>query len=252
MQDHAITAPYESYRTLARAGYRGYVLESAGDSTETALTELSGCAPIEAGGRGTVYRFQSGEGEGEGIVRVYRRGGAIRHVLKETYFFDNRPRREFAVHHHALQQGLSVPPLMGVAWRQTGPAFRGRIATGYIHADHLQQWLKAASPPNTNRMHAVGESIRRMHDIGISHADLQVRNILMAQDRVYLIDFDRAVVHAQLADKSRLRNLMRLQRSFVKNNMPLTAFHAICAGYGAERFPGWSAQLTRRQEESSP
>jgi 3-deoxy-D-manno-octulosonic acid kinase len=205
---------------------------------------------MDAGGRGVVYRFQSGEGEG--IVRVYRRGGAIRHVLKETYLFDNRPRKEFSVHYYALQHGLPVPPLLGVVWRQTGPAFRGRIATGYIHAEHLQRWLEATCAPDTNRLHEVGASIRRMHDVGISHADLQVRNILMAQDHAYLIDFDRAVVHPQLADKYKLRNLIRLRRSFVKNSVPLKTFHAICAGYGAERFPGWMEQLSRGRENPSP
>lgn len=153
-QDFAITTPYKSYRPITKPGYQGYVLESGGDIIEAALTDPTACTHLDAGGRGAVYRFQADDGDG--IVRVYRRGGAIRHILKETYFFDNRPRKEFEVHHYALEQGLSVPPLLGVTWRQFGPAFRGCIATGYLQSEHLQHWLKQHSKPDADRLYEVG------------------------------------------------------------------------------------------------
>jgi 3-deoxy-D-manno-octulosonic acid kinase len=62
----------------------------------------------------------------------------------------------------------------------------------------------------------IGAGIRRFHDHGVIHADLNARNILVdAADTVFLIDFDRARripgASAQFA-----ANLERLRRSFDK------------------------------------
>jgi 3-deoxy-D-manno-octulosonic acid kinase len=63
---------------------------------------------------------------------------------------------------------------------------------------------------------AVGSTIRLFHDQGVVHADLNARNILVTpENRVYLIDFDRARIRT--ADTRAFRaNLKRLRRSLDK------------------------------------
>ena len=62
----------------------------------------------------------------------------------------------------------------------------------------------------------VGRVVRRFHEAGVVHADLNARNILLDDDgRLHVLDFDRATV----APRSRRRfraNLERLHRSLVK------------------------------------
>jgi 3-deoxy-D-manno-octulosonic acid kinase len=41
---------------------------------------------------------------------------------------------------------------------------------------------------------AVGRCIRRFHDAGVHHADLNAHNILLTPEQVYLIDFDRGTL----------------------------------------------------------
>ena len=41
---------------------------------------------------------------------------------------------------------------------------------------------------------AIGRCIRRFHDAGVCHADLNAHNILLTPEQVYLIDFDRGDV----------------------------------------------------------
>jgi 3-deoxy-D-manno-octulosonic acid kinase len=84
---------------------------------------------------------------------------------------------------------------------------------------------------------AVGATIRRFHDAGFCHADLNAHNILLDDTfRVTLIDFDRGTRRA--AGRWRAANLARLQRSLRKVSAAepeaFSADHwaALLAGYG--------------------
>ena len=66
--------------------------------------------------------------------------------------------------------------------------------------------------------------IRRMHDIGIHHGDLHLKNLLLRRKaagtpEVYVIDFDRASIGPPLDVDQRLGNLKRLARSVRKTRV---------------------------------
>jgi 3-deoxy-D-manno-octulosonic acid kinase len=69
----------------------------------------------------------------------------------------------------------------------------------------------------------VGEAIRRFHDAGLDHVDLNCDNILVAGGDVYLIDLDRCRLRVR-GDGSRWQrnNLDRLWRSVEKRIKPVT------------------------------
>jgi hypothetical protein len=58
--------------------------------------------------------------------------------------------------------------------------------------------------------------VRRMHDAGILHRDLNLGNLLAAGDDLYVIDLDGASLHEGLTEAQRFGNLSRLDRSYVK------------------------------------
>ena len=63
---------------------------------------------------------------------------------------------------------------------------------------------------------AIGASIRRFHDFGVIHADLNARNILVGESKqIYLIDFDRARIRKS-ESRAYSANLRRLHRSLQK------------------------------------
>lgn len=190
------------------------------------------------GGRGSVYQFPVGEQRA--IVRRYQRGGAVRHLLKDGYFFDNRPLRELQVWCYAYESDVPVPLPLGVMWYRRGPLYYGAIAAQYIASGHLQAYL-GSGPENDARREVLvraGQAIRDMHARGIVHADLQVRNILIEPEgTVLLIDFDNARKVKAIGDRARYRNLLRLRRSFEKNKIDSRDFEIICEGYGVERLP---------------
>lgn len=210
-------------------GRHAVILKKDCSAVCSALLTEEGLEPWKQEGRGTVYRFQLGDGVG--VFRRYQRGGFIRHFLKDLYFLDNRPLRELAITAYAWHGGLPIPEPLGVCWNRVGPFFRGGIATRWVDSAMLLDLLRAKTVPNELLLR-VGSVIRQMHEMGIYHADLQVRNILVSEDQPLLLDFDNARRYSSLKDADRARNLLRLRRSFDKNGLPQELYQVILRGYG--------------------
>ncbi len=200
-------------------------------------------APLEAAGRGTTYRFATGNADEEGLVRICRRGGLAARALGSAYILGNRPLRELRIHVYACYCGLPVPAPLGAAWRRLGPLLFGRIATRLIPgAVSWHQWLRAG---NTPRAREVGKIIRAFHDRGINHADLNMHNVLLDESRAYIIDLDKASVHFPLSRARRASNLLRLKRSMEKEGHDPEVFDVLCRGYGRLILPAWTELVYR-------
>ena len=99
---------------------------------------------------------------------------------------------------------------------------------------------------------AVGRCIRRFHDAGVYHADLNAHNILLTPEQVYLIDFDRGELRKRgwWADTT----LVRLYRSLEKVTLLAAPesftdedWHSLLAGYRESAgLPQAIASLKRR------
>jgi tRNA A-37 threonylcarbamoyl transferase component Bud32 len=58
--------------------------------------------------------------------------------------------------------------------------------------------------------------MRRLHEAGVYHADLTMKNILVTADAVYIIDLDKARLRSSRNEHEDVANLARLNRSIVK------------------------------------
>ena len=63
----------------------------------------------------------------------------------------------------------------------------------------------------------LAEAIRKMHSQRIYHADPHLNNILLqeknpAQNKVYIIDFDKSTIKTKLSVKQKMKNLYRFHR----------------------------------------
>ncbi|HOF39854.1 MAG TPA: lipopolysaccharide kinase InaA family protein [Candidatus Hydrogenedentes bacterium] len=218
----------DGYRYLCDSGKKALLRADCSDTVASALLTRAGAVADSQSGRAPVYRFAFERGEG--IVRDYRRGGLLARVNRDLYL-GNRPLAELRIVDFLWRQGFPVPEPLGICWwRQLG-LLRGRIATKALDAIHLQDFLKTGSP-SPDLLRRVGETISTMHGLGVRHGDLQVRNILVAGDDPYIIDFDKARRQAHLSSRGRAANLYRLRRSFEKNRLESQWYDAIVAGYG--------------------
>jgi 3-deoxy-D-manno-octulosonic acid kinase len=176
----------------------------------------------EAVGRGSAWFIDTPFGAV--VLREYLRGGWVAKFSRDRYFYStisrSRPFREFHILAALYQQGLPVPRPVAALCEHRGIFASGSIMTACISA---AQTLADVLPATGNRSEsgeylwtAVGKCIRRFHDAGVWHADLNARNILLdSEQQVFLIDFDRARFTPGKAVNGK-NNLSRLNRSLAK------------------------------------
>jgi 3-deoxy-D-manno-octulosonic acid kinase len=172
-------------------------------------------------GRGQVLFFDPpmpGAG-GQWVLRHYLRGGSVARILGDRYLWTglrrSRPWREFALIAAMRDEGLSVPRPVAARLQRTGPWYRADLVTQRIpDARSLDARLREG-PLAVGGWHRIGACIRRFHDAGCCHADLNSRNILVdVCDRVWLLDWDRGRRRPQ--GSWREANLARLHRDLGK------------------------------------
>jgi len=159
------------------------------------------------------------------VVRPYRRGGLPARLLHDTYFgWYPRPFRELCVLATLHQRGAPVVEVYGAAVAWVTPAcYRGWLATRYVDgARTFWEWASAPPPaaPSATAgktvFRDIGRAIRRLHDCGGRHPDLNANNILLApRAGVLFLDFDRARLAAANGTPP-ARDLDRLWRSLRK------------------------------------
>ncbi len=176
----------------------------------------------EAVGRGSAWFIDAPFGSL--VLRRYLRGGWAAKVSRQSYFFTtvsrSRPFREYHLMASLFELGLPVPRPVAALCEFHGVISTGAILTARIPSAHT---LADVLPGNNDTLELdvgfwgrVGKCIRRFHDAGVWHADLNARNILLnAELQVFLIDFDRARFTPGKAVQGQ-SNLNRLKRSLVK------------------------------------
>ena len=146
-----------------------------------------------ARGRGTTH-FIRGD-DRELVLRHYHRGGVIARVFGDRYLWHDeqrsRPFAEWLLTHRLHRAGLPVPAPVAARYQREGNVYRGDIITErLIGTTPLAAALQEAALPLLTWI-AIGRCIRRFHDLGVCHADLNAHNVLLGGSAVYWVDFDR-------------------------------------------------------------
>lgn len=184
---------------------------------------------------------------GAAVVRSYQRGGLLRHLNRERYFLGHRAFEELRVTVRAAEAGVRVPgPLAAMERRpEGGIGYHARLVTRMVEgAEGLDEVLAAGGEGWGAAVRGAAAQIGRMHGAGITHPDLNLRNVLVRRSvdtsghpEVYLIDFDRArVLDRPVPAAARGAELRRLARSARKLDVPLgpAQVEALREGYGAD------------------
>ena len=179
---------------------------------------------VSTGGRGSAWFIDADQGDM--VLRHYRRGGLISRFSERSYVYTGWKRtrafREFQLLKELYDQGLPVPePVAAYAQRSGGLLYHAAILIRKIEG--AVPLPEAPGVSNEALWRQVGEMIRRFHDAGLDHVDLNCDNILVAQGQLYLIDLDRCRHHDRRAGAGwRESNLQRLRRSVVKRVSQVT------------------------------
>ncbi|RQW61731.1 3-deoxy-D-manno-octulosonic acid kinase [Vibrio viridaestus] len=173
-----------------------------------------------AKGRGTTWFIQLHSLAG--ALRHYRRGGLFGKLVSDHYWFsgwkNTRSFQEFTILENLHAQGVHVPrPIAARAVKRTFCYQADLITEKVPHARDLVSILKE-KPLSGLMYQKIGQEIRKMHDAGVNHTDLNIHNILVdEQDKIWIIDFDKCSIEKN--ERFKQGNLSRLKRSFEKEKM---------------------------------
>jgi predicted Ser/Thr protein kinase len=160
------------------------------------------------------------------VLRQYSHGGLLRGITGNLYFFGARSFRELALTEEIRFRGIpTIPSIGAIHHRILFPFYQAYFLSLEVpHAIDLIQYISeiGACPSGENLplkrkiIRSAGLLIRQFHQAGFFHGDLQLKNILVAGDKLLLIDFDRSYRKPRLSNQERMRNLLRLNRSAEK------------------------------------
>jgi 3-deoxy-D-manno-octulosonic acid kinase len=215
----------------------GAILTDGSESGNAALAYLSAHRALEpraatdadssvAKGRGGAFFLDVANHRW--VARPYRRGGLAALVSRDGYLWTSEGRvrsfrewRTLAVLH---ARALPVPRPIAARYRRDGLVYRAELITQRLeHTEPLSPRLEREILSLAVWV-AIGRCLRRFHDAGAYHADLNAHNILLdtcdaATEKVWLIDFDRGGLRRP--GTWRDANLARLYRSLRKISMEL-------------------------------
>lgn len=171
------------------------------------------------GGRGSAWRIECNDIDW--VLRQYRRGGLPGKFIHDWYFYtgleSTRAWREWRLLAHMFEAGLPVPRPVAARVQRSMLGYRAAIITTTVPGVAFSNMVMKGVV-NDAVWRGIGRTIRRVHDAGVWHADLNAHNIMIDAvpvPDVYLLDFDRGRLRPQ--DTAwREGNLARLRRSLQK------------------------------------
>ena len=165
------------------------------------------------------------EGFGRVIVKHYFRGGVLRHLNRRTYLKTGKTRSaaEFEILTHLRNIGACVPePVVFASITKGGFFYHAWLVLKEVpDAETLADLSRSAPERAKAILPDVSGQVKRLIRNDILHVDLHPGNVLVDGDnRVFLIDFDRA--QAGKKNQSRLAGyyMKRWRRAVTKHKLP--------------------------------
>ncbi len=196
-----------------------------------------------AGGRGSIAFIH--DGGHRWVLRHYRRGGIVAHLLDDSYLYTGAARTRAFSEWRLLRKlrdwQLPVPVPVAARYVRSGPFYRADLLTEELPTRRTLAHALASAPLRAEEWRRVGACIGSLHARGVHHADLNAHNLLVATDgMVFVLDFDRGRVRArgpwEQAVLARLkRSLLKVSAGFPPGRFDEAAWDALLSGCGDGR-----------------
>lgn len=181
---------------------------------------VDGKALDHPGGRAPVFLIET-QGKGGMVLRSFRHGGLVGKLLSDRFLGVHRFLAELRVSEAIRQRGVPTPEVLALHFRSAGGlVYRGWILTRYLPGgENLRRWVEAGLPESTERRRVLRRAaltVASLHAVGCLHPDLNLSNLLLVKDEVFVLDLDGAFMESSPGIRARSSNLLRLYRSLAK------------------------------------
>ncbi len=138
---------------------------------------------ISVGAESAIYLYK-GTIVKERVKKLYRIKEIDESIRKR------RTRLEFSLMKRAFESGIRVPAPIKISEDNYS------IYMGYLGNERFKDNF------SVDRMSELGEEVAKMHKIGIVHGDLTTANLMLKDDKLYLIDFGLGMYSNKDEDKA--------------------------------------------------
>jgi ribosomal 50S subunit-associated protein YjgA (DUF615 family) len=171
-------------------------------------------------------------------LRPVRHGGWLGGLWGRRLMGLARPLGELEITDALRQRGAPVPRPALVSGHRVGRFWEAALGTR-LEENSIDGARFLGQHPSRRRLlaaaRAAGSAVRRLHDAGGRHRDLQIANLLVretgAETEVVVVDLDRARMVPDLSASRRMTELMRLYRSLRKRLLLDAVGPRACAAF---------------------
>ncbi len=185
-------------------------------------------------------------GLGHVFIKHYRRGGWVRHFVEHGHLWNprSRGRREFET--LQLMQRLGIPAPIPVAYAESGRLWQHTWLILALETRVQPLTEIAHHDPDRARklLPELGRTIRELIRHRIHHVDLHPGNVLVGHDdRLVLVDFDKAGPSLRSPHRLALRYLKRWTRAVAKHRLPPVLERGLAQAIHSAPLLGWLPAL---------
>jgi len=209
---------------LLREDYLDFLLQEGIEEIETYLAKHRETTSYLRGR--TIHPSIPLKGGERMVLRHYSHGGLLRFVTRDLYLLGSRSFQELALTEEIRSSGIGTVQPVGAMHRCfLTPFYRAYLMSLEIPgAKDMVHYLQDIGPQPAGEtlvakrkiIRSAGFLLRKFHQAGFFHADLQLKNLLVTDGKVLIIDLDRSYRKPSLSTGERVKNLLRLNRSVDK------------------------------------
>jgi len=175
-------------------------------------------------GRGAVYAVPLPDNVTSAVIRHSQHGGVLARLTGDRFLPPTRAPHELAISLRLRSAGVLTPEILAYATYAAGPVWRrADVMTREIPRGRDLAALCLGDVAATEResaFRATDRLLARLASAGAHHADLNLKNVLIASDggttEAWVLDVDRVRMRRPGDARVRAANLSRLRRSAAK------------------------------------
>ncbi len=149
------------------------------------------------------------------VIRNLTHGGMLRGITKDLFLSPKRSMRELAVSTYLRSRDISTPEIVAIRYVRKRIFISISVLSRLVpDSTDLMTYLETKRTDAGDLFEKTGELARKIHDAGVFHADLHIKNILLdAALNPWALDLDKARKFKYMPYALKWLNLKRFFRS---------------------------------------
>ncbi|MCX7830271.1 MAG: hypothetical protein N2445_04350 [Acidobacteria bacterium] len=184
------------------------------------------------------------------IIKKEARGGMLSFFLPDKFFLLSLFHNEIEINRLMEREGLAIPIVLRF-WKKHNILNEVYTLTPYLDGSFSLKDIVLRSDIDKEKVYLAGQTVAKMHKIGVYHFDLNLGNIIFSNYNCFIIDLKNSYIYDFPLNKTlSKKNLLRIFRSYLKETTKSGKKVENCfiehflEGYLSERKEDWVKRIS--------